>query len=1144
MDFYQVLAQMVELLQREGRASYRALKRQFDLDDDYLEDLKDAILFAHPVVDEDGRGLVWTGEADVPPEPTSTSTQPTQPEVTQEPQPTQAKAPPPEPPTPDAERRQLTVMFCDLVGSTPLSEQLDPEDLREVVRAYQQTCAEVVQRFDGHIAQLLGDALLVYFGWPQAHEDDAQRAVRTGLGMLDAMSTLNTQLERDKDIRLAIRVGIHTGLVVVGEMGGGGHQEQLALGETPNVASRLQGLAEPDTVAISEITYQLIEGYFTCQDLGEQRLKGVAEPMQVYRVLGESGVQSRLDVAPQRGLTPLVGREQEVGLLLDRWTRVKEGMGHVVVLSGEAGIGKSRLVRVLQEHVADEPHTTIECRCSPYFQHSALHPVLTMWQRGVRLHRDDTPDVKLEKLERTLSRFELPLQDTVPLFAHLLSLSLPAERYPPLALAPPRQKQQTLQTLVTIWLKVAARTPLFFIVEDLHWIDPSTLELLDLLLDQVPTTRIFTLLTCRADFRVPWASRAHVTPLILTRLHRDQVETMITRVAGGKPLPPEVVQQVAAKTDGIPLFVEELTKTVLEAGFLREANGQYVLTGPLPTLSIPTTLQDSLMARLDRLVTAKGIAQLGATIGRQFSYELLQAASQLDDTTLQRELVRLVEHEILYQRGLPPQAIYVFKHSLIRDAAYQSLLRSTRQQYHQRIAQMLVEHFPDIAATQPELLAHHYTEAGLPEQATDYWQQAGQRAIERSANLEAITHLTKGLQLLKALPATTKRTQRELDIQTALCVPLAATRSITSPEVGQAYKRAWEICQHVGDTPHFFPVLLGLYRFHTLRGEFQTARELEEQLLDLAHRELDPARLIEVHRRLGTTRFHRGEFTATRTHCKQVTTLYDPLQHHAQVYVYGWLDAGVSALGYEAYALWVLGYPEQALRQSRASLRLAEELSHPLSLAFAHHFMARIHQHRGEGQLAYEHAERAIAISTKQGFPARKAVGTILRGWALAAQGQHDAGIAQMRQGLGDSEAMEAGVVTRPYFLTLLAETYAQMSQIDAGLQVVGEAMATVSRGQDYEAELYRLKGELLLAQSVKNDTEAESCFHHALDIARRQQAKSWELRAATSLARLWQSQDKRQDASALLAPVYGWFTEGFDTADLQEAKALLEELA
>jgi class 3 adenylate cyclase len=866
MTFDEILEQVVTLLKRQGRVSYSALRRRFDLDDAYLDDLKDELLFAHPVVDEAGRGLVWTGEAGASPEPTSTSTQPARQEVPQEDQPTQIEPPPPEPPTPDAERRQLTVMFYDLVGSTPLSEQLDPEDLREVVRAYQQTCAEVIQRFDGHIAQLLGDALLVYFGWPQAHEDDAQRAVRTGLGMLDAMGTLNRRLERDKGIRLAIRVGIHTGLVVVGEMGGGGHQEQLALGETPNIASRIQGMAEPDTVAISEATYRLVEGYFICQGLGEQTLKGVAAPMQVYRVLQESGAQSRLDVAATRGLTPLVGREQEVGLLVERWNQVKDGQGQVVLLSGEAGIGKSRLVQVLKAHVAGTAYTRAEHRCSPYHTHSMLYPLIDLWERMLANDHHETPHDKLSRLERILSQYRLPMDENVPLMAALLSLSLPADRYPPLTLSPQRQRQRTMEVLVALLLDLAERQPVLFVMEDLHWADPSTLEFLGMLIDQIPTAPILTLLIARPAFQQPWGNRSYLTQVTLNRLTGPHIEHIVMRITGGKPLPAEVVQQIVAKTDGVPLFVEELTKTVLESGVLRETPESYELTDPLPPLAIPATLHDSLMARLDRLVTAKGIAQLGATIGRQFGYALLRDVAQLDDGTLQRELERLVAAELLYQRGVPPQATYLFKHALIQDAAYQSLLKRTRQQVHQRIAQALADHFPETVETQPELLAHHYTQAGDMVQAMPYWQRAGQRAFEQSAHVEASRHLKRGLDLLTTLPESPERTRHELILQNALGTALSIIKGYAAPEVAHAYARAHELCGEVEDTSQLIRVLRGLQGFYTASGDFRKSLEVAERCLDLAQRQGLPAPIIGSHFAMGVTLYHRGEFIRARTH--------------------------------------------------------------------------------------------------------------------------------------------------------------------------------------------------------------------------------------------------------------------------------------
>jgi class 3 adenylate cyclase len=639
MTFDDILEQVITLLKRQGRVSYPALKIRFNLEEDFLEALKAELLYVHPVVADEGKGLIWTGETET--KPASTSTQPAQPEGTQQDQPPQVESPPADTRPREAERRQLTVMFCDLVDSTKLSSQLDPEDYREVVREYQQVCSEVIQRYDGHIAQLLGDGLLVYFGYPQAHEEDAQRAIYTGLRIVEATRTLNAALEQIKGIRLAVRLGIHTGLVVVGEMGGAGRQEQLALGEVPNVASRIQGIAHPDTVVMSADTYRLIQGFFECEPLGEYDLRGVSQPIAVYRVLRESGVQSRLDVASTRGLTPLVGRESEVTLLLERWQQAKDGQGQVILLSGEAGIGKSRLVQVLKDHVAEEPYTRWECRSSPYYQNTALYPIIDLIQRTLRWEQDETPEAKLAKLERQLSQYRLPLAETVPLFAPLLSLLVPEERYSPLELSPQRQRQKTLETIVALMLELAECETVLFILEDLHWTDPTTLEFLSLLVEQVPTAAIYTLLTCRPHFQPSWPHRSYLTEITVNRLSRQQIERMAQHVAGGKMLPAEIVQQLVDKADGVPLYVEEMTKVLLEAGHLKEVHGRYEVTGTLPALAISATLQDSLMARLDRLVTAKRIAQYASVIGRQFSYTLLHAVAQVEEATFQQQTIRL-----------------------------------------------------------------------------------------------------------------------------------------------------------------------------------------------------------------------------------------------------------------------------------------------------------------------------------------------------------------------------------------------------------------------------------------------------------------------------------------------------------------------
>ncbi|NOT55997.1 MAG: AAA family ATPase, partial [Deltaproteobacteria bacterium] len=978
-----------------------------------------------------------------------------------------------------AERRQLTVMFCDLVGSTALSEQLDPEDLREVVRAYQETCTTVIQRYDGHLAQHLGDGLLVYFGYPAAHEDDAQRAVRTGLEIVAALQRFSpspsqgegrgegsavTQSQNTphpsplpKGARgLQVRIGIHTGLVVIGEIGSSEKREILALGETPNIAARVQGMAEPDTVVVSAATYRLVHGLFKCQDLGLQTLKGISIPLSVYQVQGESTTQSRFEVAVSKGLTPLVGRAEELDLLQRRWEQAKTGAGQVVLLSGEPGIGKSRLVQEFKERFAHEGATRLEFRCSPYHQNSAFYPIIEHLQRLLQFVRADVPAVKLEKLHHTLRHYRFSQSDTAPLLATLLSLPHP-EGSPPITGSPQKQKEKTQAALVAWLVEEAQKAAVFCVWEDLHWVDPSTLEVLTLLLDQVPTTRLVALLTFRPEFVPPWGNRSHLSQMTLSRLGRTQVEAMVEQVTGSTALPQEVVQQIVSKTDGVPLFVEELTKMVVEA----EADVGARRAVPFP-LGIPSTLQDALMARLDRLGPTKEIAQLGATIGREFSYELLHAVSPVGDETLQQGLKQLMEVELVYQRGLVPQATYLFKHALIQDTAYHSLLKSKRQQYHQRIAQVLEERFRETKETQPELLAHHYTEAGLIAQAIPYWQKAGQRASLRSATSEAIAHLTKGLELLNALPDTPERTQQELELQLALAGPLVPTKGYTAPEVERVYTRALELCRQLGETPRLFWALRGLQVVYLVRAELKTARELAEQLLSLAQNVHNLVFLVQAHNILGMTLLHLGEFASAREHLEQGIAFYNPQQHDSHVLHTG-LDLGVVCLTYAARALWFLGYPDQAQQRSHDALTLAYELSHPYSLGYALTGSATGHQLRREVRPVQE--QRAlIVLATEQGFPVYLAQERMRQGWALAVQGQIEEGISQIRQGL-DAWRDMGTEVWRPFWVSLLVEAYGKGEQVEEGLTVLAEALAAGNRSEErmYEAELWRLRGELTL---------------------------------------------------------------------------------
>jgi class 3 adenylate cyclase/predicted ATPase len=1036
-------------------------------------------------------------------------------------------------------------MFSDLVESTALSAQLDPEDLREVVRAYQQASSEVIARYDGHIAQYLGDGLLVYFGYPQAHEDDAQRAVRAGLGIVEAIGTLNTTLRRERGIELAVRVGVHTGLVVIGEMGGGGREERLALGDTPNIAARLQGLAEPDAVLMSGSTAPLVAGYFTSKDLGRHPLKGITEPLSVHRVVAERSVQSRLEAASPRGWTPLVGREAEVATLLARWAQVQEGMGQVVLLSGEAGIGKTRLVKVLVAHLAGEPHTRLECRSSPYHQNTPLYPVIDLLERIARFARGDSAEGKLGKLERLLGQYEMPLDEAAPLFAALLSIATPEGHYPPLDLSPQRQKQKTLEALLALLVEQATRAPLLLIVEDLHWIDPSSLEFLELLVGQTPSASICLLLTARPAFPSPWGNRSYLTQVTLNRLSGSEVEEMVERVAGGKALPREVTERLVPQTDGVPLFVEELTKTVLESGWLREVDDRYELTGPLPALAVPATLHDSLMARLDRFAGAKAVAQLGATIGREFSHELLQAVSVWEEEELRQGLQQLVEAELIYPRGVAPRATYRFKHALIQEAARESLLKRTRQNHHRSISEALKERFADTVETQPELLAHHLTEAGSSAEAVGYWQQAGERAHRRSANQEAMAHCRKGLEVLQNLPSGPERDRQELALLQILRWPLSVLQGWAAPELEELNARVQALCEAVEDRQQVFQALRGLALFSLLRGELPKARRLMEEFLALAEESQDPTEIVNAHLDLGHTLYFLGEFPSARKEFETVVARYDFERDRPQVNPHTTVDPGATGQAFLALTLWVLGYPNQARRQGDEALALAREVGHAFSLAHALLEVGQLSHRCGAHGEATEQFEAALAHATEHGFPYFEAWGTFFVGLIRVEQERREEGLAPLHDALATLQARGEGM-TRPGFLGLLAGAYGIVGKPERGLCVVNEALTRVEQigGHLFEAELHRVKGELLLGLTDPDEHRAERCFQDALAVARRQQAKSFELRAAVSLSRLWQRQGKKEQAHRLLAAVFGWITEGFDTADLKEAKALLAELS
>jgi len=1042
-----------------------------------------------------------------------------------------------------AERRQLTVMFCDLAGSTELSSRLDPEDLQDVIRAYQESCAKAISQFDGYLAKYMGDGVLAYFGYPQAHENDTERALRAALAVVDAVPKLNADVGTDIGSDLAVRVGIATGIVVVGEIiGEGDAQERTVVGETPNLAARMQGLAAPNGIVVGSVPKDLAGDGFIYEDLGAHELKGITGLVKAWGVRGlAEAVDEDRAAAPTQAL---VGRDEEVGLLRRAWQQTTvEGRGQAVFISGEPGIGKSALVETLRGQVREEGRTRIAFRCSPYHTGSSLYPVIDHLQRMLGWQGEEAPEQRLAMLEAMVSGTGLAPAETVPLLASLLSLPLPDGRFAPLQLSPQQQRQQTYDALIAWLLEEAERHTLLAMCEDLHWADPTTLEFLGLLLEQAPTVPILLVFTARPDFQASWPARSHMTPITLARLERPQTEVLITRVAGGKALPPEVVDHIVTKTDGVPLYVEELTKTVLGSEVLTEQADRYALAGSLSSVTIPATLHDSLMERLDRFPKMREVVQLGAVLGREFAYEMLRALAETEESLLQDGLDRLVDGELLYQRGRPPRARYIFKHALVQDAAYQSLLLRTRQRYHEQVAQLLETRFPEMVESRPEVIAHHYSEAGQARQALAYWQRAGQRALERSAHAEAIGHISMAIELLDSLPDDDARAPEELDLQINLGGCLAAVEGYAAARAADAYARAQVLCRQAGRRSQLFTVLRGLWISRLVRGELAAARALAEESAKLAESQSDRSVSIEGHHAMGGTLICLGDFSAARDHLEESIALYDrapvsrDFMHDSVV--------GILPRCFVAHALWHLGYPDQAVAKMDDAVALASDLSHPFSIAMARDYAAMLHQFRREGPKALEWADSAIALCEERGFAYYLAWGRIIRGWALVEAGGGALEIGHMRDGLAALRATGAAL-RLPYYLATLGEASGRAGRTEEGLQDLEEALSVADAGGERwrEAELYRLKGDLLLTQSAAAEADAEACFRQGLDVARNQQAKALELRAAMSLARLWQRQGKRAAACDLLAPLHDWFTEGFDTRDLQDTKALLDELA
>ena len=1047
-------------------------------------------------------------------------------------------------PTEDrAERRQVTVMFSDLVGSTALSARMDPEDLREVISAYQKCVADTVARSGGFVAKYMGDGVLIYFGYPEAHEHDAERAVRAGLELIAAVSDLKTHAP------LQTRVGIATGLVVVGDLvGSGASQEQAIVGETPNLAARLQGVAEPNSVVIGESTRKLLGNLFQLEELGAQDLKGISGPVRAWAALRPASVESRFDALHASGLTELVGREEELEILLRRWAKSKNSEGQVVLLSGEPGIGKSRLAAALMERIAPEPHTHMRYFCSPQHTDSALYPIISQMERAAGFAYDDTAQAKLDKLDALLAR-----SSTLPHDAALLAemLSLPNDgRHPKLELVAQQRRQKTLEALTTQLELLARSNPVLMVFEDVHWLDPTSLEALGRTVDRLKTLRVLLIITHRPEFEPLWLGRPYVTALNLNRLGDRDIATLIDQVTGSKSLPESVRRDIMERTDGIPLFVEEMTRAVLETASRGDA-GKTIAAVPPTALAVPASLHASLMARLDRLGAAKEVAQIGAVIGREFSQPLLAAVALKDEKALQSALDALTEAGLLFRLGEPPSASYVFKHALVQDVAYGTLLREPRRALHARIAETLESKFSEIADNHPEVLARHCTEAGLIEKAARLWGKAGQWSLERSALVEAAEQLQRALNQISALPITTALRREQIRLQIGLMTALVNVKGYAAAETKAAEERARlliEEAEALGEPPEdpllLFSVLHGVWWANYVAFNGDVMRDLAEQLLGLAEKQGAIAPVMIGHRAMGNSLLHAGKIAECRAHFDHAIALYNPEQHRALATRFG-QDMKVIVLSWRALAQWLLGYPEAALADANEAIRYAREIGHAATLMYALGIAPLVLVVRGDYATASQLSDEVIALAEEKRALFWKVFGMRLRGQCLALTGRATEAV-EVLTSAADAYRSTGSTALVPLDQLYFATAYAELGQFADASACIGDATAALQKNKDrlWEAEVLRMTGEVAFNSSEPSVGQAEAHFERALFVARQQQAKSWELRAAMSLARLWRDQGKRQQARELLAPVYGWFTEGFETLDLKEAKALLEELA
>jgi DNA-binding winged helix-turn-helix (wHTH) protein/class 3 adenylate cyclase/predicted ATPase len=1035
-----------------------------------------------------------------------------------------------------AELRQLTIISCELLFG---AVRMDPEDLRDVIDAYHRCVAETAGRFAGTIGHVIGRTIFIYFGYPAAHEDDAEQAVRTALELCAAVK----RREPHRGLRLQARIGISTGQVIVDDAGG----EHAPVGEAPGTAAQLHNAAQPDTVLIDSPTRQMIGSLFNCRKIQAISISGAVEPLTAWQVLGSGSIESRFEALRSSALTPLVGRDEELELLLRRWTQAKSGEGRVVLISGEPGIGKSRLTAALLERLAGEPHTRLRYFCSPQHTDNALYPIIGQMERAAGLMHDDTPQSRLDKLDAVLAQSSTSPQDAA-LVAEMLSLPNDG-RYATIELAPQQRRQKTLEALIGQMQALAQQNPVLMIFEDAHWTDPTSLELFGSTVDRIRNLRVLLIVTFRMEFEPPWIGQPHVTALTINRLAQRDIRAVIDRVAGNRLLSAIIRQDIVERTDGIPLFVEEMTKAVLEAE--GESAAEHLTAVPSPTLAVPASLRASLMARLDRLGPAKEVAQIGAAIGREFSHALLAAVVRKSEVELGSALDRLVAAGLLFQQGRSPHANYLFKHALVQDAAYSTLLREPRRALHARIAEALESQFAEIAESRPVLLAHHCTEAGLIEKAAGLWGKAGQRSLEQSAFVEAVEQLSRALAQIAALPATPALRREQIKLQVALITPLIRVKGDAAPETKAAVERArllMERAEALGEPPEdpllLFSVLYGLWTANWAAFNGDTIREIAAQFLTLAERQGAIIPVMIGHRLMGSSMLCTGDISKARAHYDQAIALYDPVAHRPLAARFA-QDIRVASLSFRSLAQWMLGYPDAALADVESAHKDAREIGHAVTLIYALFAGSMTQFLCGNFAMATAEARESVALADEKGALVFKAVGTVTLGCSLAESGEAGDAIQMIATGITALRASGA-TLWASLHMSHLARAYTMLGQFDDAWSCINEAITAVDTTKErwWEAEVHRIAGEIALKSPQSDAATAQAYFERAIAVAREQQAKSWELRAAMSLARLFRDKGKRNKARDLLAPVYVWFTEGFDTLDLKEAKALLDDLA